>query len=126
MSLRLVEILRFGESFKYYTYHLHTWSGFDGPLGELWFSRERLTRAQAYRACFCDYLRSKRQPNVRAGFMGRCFTKQEFRYFRQAFKSFEDKTLELWHNYLCAEGAYIAGHRRRGRGRIRSLYQEES
>jgi len=125
MSLRLVEILRCEERFKYYTYHLNCWSGFDRPFGEVWFSRTRLTKAQAYRECFSDYLRSKDQSDIRAGFMGGRLTKQEFRYFRQAFKSFEDKTPELWHNYLCAERSYIYGHRRKGRGYIRSLYQEE-
>ena len=125
MSLRLVEILRCEKRFKYYTYHLNCWSGFDKPFGELWFSRVRLTKAQAYRACFENYLQRSHQPTVKARFMGVSLTKQEFRYFRQTFKSFTDRTPELWHNYLCAEGAYINGHRRRGRGYIRSLYQEE-
>lgn len=125
MSLRLVEILRVEESFQYYTYHLNCWSGFGGPFGEVGFSRKRLTKAQAYRECFGDYLRSKRQPNVHAVFMGSRLTKQEFRYFRQAFKGLTDRTAESGHNYICAERAYIYGHRRRGRGYIRSLYQEE-
>jgi hypothetical protein len=124
MSLRLVEVLRCEENFKYYTYHLNSHSGFDGPLGELWFSRERKSRAEAYRACFEDYLRSKHQSNTVAMYVGLVLTKQEFRYFRQAFKSFQDRTPELWHNYLRVESAYLSAHRRKGRGRCRSLYTE--
>ncbi len=124
-GLRLVEVLRYDENFKYYTYHLDSHSGFDGPLGELWFSRERKSRAKAYRACFEDYLRSKRQSNTVASYIGVVLTKQEFRYFRQAFKSFLDKTPEIWHNYLCVESTYINAHRRKGRGHLRSLRPEE-
>ena len=125
MSLRLVEILRCEEHFKYYTYHLNCWSGLDKPFGEVWFSRTRLTKAQAYRECFGDYLQSRRQPDTKAKHMACCLTKQEFRYFRQALKGTIDRAPELRHNYLCVEKPYIQGHRRRGRGYLRSLYQEE-
>jgi len=123
-GLRLIEVLRCEESFKYYTYHLNSYASFNPALGELWFSRERKSRASAYRACFGDYLRSRRQSNTVASYIGVVLTKQEFRYFRQAFKSSWDKTPELWHNYLAVETAYINAHRRKGRGRCRSLYTE--
>ncbi len=75
------------------TYRLGFWSisqvvGF-GPISQAQAIGKALTKAEAYRACFKDFLLNN-QDMAKAFALGRALTRQEFRYFKQAYRVLPD------------------------------------
>jgi len=93
------------------TYRLGFWSmsqvvGF-GPIGQAQVIGKTLTKAEAYRACFKDFLLNN-QDIAKAFALSRALTSQEFRYFKQAYKALPEDLgpdPSFW-NYLEIVAAY--------------------
>ena len=93
------------------TYRLGFWSMHQvlefGPIGQAEVIGRTLTKAEAYRACFKDFLLNN-QDMAKAFALSKALTSQEFRYFKQAYKALPydlGPDPSFW-NYLEVVAAY--------------------
>lgn len=78
-----------------------------GRLGIAQAVGKTLTKAEVYRACFKDFLLNN-QDAAKSFALGKALTRQEFRYFKQAYKALPPCTdfSPLFWNYLEVVAVY--------------------